>query len=106
MESSIVCEYKDKGNVVYIICEILDESVYDKIKEGQIVLICLNSKKNLEFMLQNWQKFIVNPKLKTIFSNPEVNLQWSLVPYTHNKYSDPASLKTGIKSIAENVPLV
>jgi hypothetical protein len=101
--NEIDCQYKSKGLVKYIIMPELDKEVFGKINENTI-LACLNKKENLVFVINNWAHFIKNPKLKILFANPKVNLQWSLIPCTHHSISDPKSLKLGLKSIFESVP--
>jgi hypothetical protein len=103
-ESSIDCEYKVKGKVTYIIRPILDEKILDEIMAGNIVLVTMNRKENAKYMLEKWQDFIKNKALKVIFANTELNLQWTLMPYLHSTFTDPASLKLGIKTLFESVP--
>ncbi|MCM2325260.1 MAG: hypothetical protein NDI94_02265 [Candidatus Woesearchaeota archaeon] len=99
----IECEYKAKGKLDYIICENLDENIIPKVQEGSIALVTLNRKDNAKFMIANWNKFITNKNLKIIFANPTVNAQWTIMPYLHNNFTDPAALKTGIKTLFESV---
>jgi hypothetical protein len=104
--NEILCIYKAKGEHKYIIEPELKKEILEKIKKGSITLVCLNKKENLVFIINNWHDLIKNQKLKVIFVNPKLNLQWSLIPYTHNIISDPSSLKLGLKSIFESVPEV
>jgi hypothetical protein len=99
----INCVYKGKGHVRYIAQAELGPDILTKL-EGQVVLVCLNKKENLVFVISNWQHLIKNPKLKIVFANPNINQQWSLIPYTHNAISDPKSLKLGLKSIFDTIP--
>lgn len=104
--NEITCVSGSKGALKYIAVEKLEESVLSKIKEGNIILSCLNTKENLSFVTKNWDEFIKNKNLKIIFANPELNVQWSLIPYTHNLISEPKTLKLGLKSIFDSVPEV
>ncbi len=104
--NEIRCTYKSKGEHKYIIVPELKKEILEKVKNGMITLVCLNTKENLVFMINNWQDLIKNQKLKVIFANPKLNLQWCLIPYTHNMISDSSSLKLGLKSIFESVPEV
>jgi hypothetical protein len=101
--TEINCMYKVRGLVKYIVEPDLNQEVFRRL-EGQVVLVCLNKKENLVFVINNWGHFIKNPKLKIIFANPIINQQWSLIPYTHHSISDPKSLKLGLKSLFESVP--
>jgi len=105
-ENIIICEHKNKGELKYVVEPELKKETIEKIKKGNIVLVCLNSKDNFLFMLNNWEEFIKNSGLKVIFSNPGLNLQWSIIPHTHDMISDNSSLKLGLKSIFESVPAV
>ena len=101
-QNEVICEYKDKGIVTYIVKENLDLNL--DLKQDKLIIICLNSKNNLKFLTENWNKFIGNKTLKIMFVNPDLNLQWSLIPYLHNKFGDPASLKLGLKSLFGSIP--
>jgi hypothetical protein len=103
---SILCEYKIKGKVSYLIREELNEGILKELSETNTVIVTLNKKDNAKYMIEKWQEFIKNKSLKVMFSNPELNLQWTVVPYLHNNFTDPAALKTGIKSLFESIPEV
>ena len=100
----IECEYKLKGTCIYLIESDFNESILHETKTGNIVLVGDNTKQNLAFVINNWQELIKNPKLKIIFANTTLNLQWSILPCTHNMISDPGSLKLGLKTLFEAVP--
>ncbi|NTV23796.1 MAG: hypothetical protein HGA85_05485 [Nanoarchaeota archaeon] len=102
----ITCMYKVKGQVIYLIEEALEESVFDKMPEGAVYIVCLNTKANISFLTSHWEGFIKNQKLVILFSNPIVNMHWPLMPYRHNLVIEPGSLKNGLKSLAESVPLI
>lgn len=101
----IKCSYKSKGEVIYVTAENLQENIMQKIETGQVVLVCLNRKENLSFVVKNWEKLIKNKKLKIVFANPDANAQWSVLPFVHDMISDPKNLKAGLQSIMESVPL-
>ena len=103
---NILCEYKLKGKVNYLIREELDEDILKELTETNTFIVTLNKKENAKYMLEKWQEFIRNKSLKVMFSNPNLNLQWTVVPYLHNNFTDPAALKTGIKALFESVPEV
>ena len=104
-ENLIVCEYKDKGNIIYVVHEDLSELSASEIKEDHIV-VCLNKKTNLNQMVENWSKYTKFKTFKIIFANPKMNLQWTIIPHIHSRFSDPANLKTGLKSLFSSVPSV
>lgn len=102
--NKIECEYKVKGKVTYIVAEHLDENTVKESLNGNIVIVTLNRKENAKYMLEKWQDYIKNKALKIMFSNPTLNLQWTVIPYLHNNFTDPAALKTGIKTLFESIP--
>lgn len=105
-ENIIDCEYKDKGNAKYVIIDEFDESIFNYFETDNLIIICLNKKSNMNFVISYWDKFIKNQKLKIIFSNPKINQQWSIIPYVHDKFNDSDGLKNGLNSLFSNVPSV
>ena len=103
-QNKVICEYKDKGTVTYFVKENLDLNI--DLKQDHLIIICLNSKNNLNFLTENWTKFITNNTLKVMFVNSTLNLQWTVIPYLHNRFTDPVSLKQGLKSLSESIPEV
>lgn len=95
-DNRIECTYKNKGKVVYAVCEELDDC-----RDADII-ICSHTKKNLEFLIKKWKEFCKNEKLKIIFAETNKNAQWTVIPYLHNKYNDPETLKKGLRSLFNN----
>lgn len=83
----------------------LNEGFFEKISQNSIILVVNNSKKNLDFFINNWQKFILNPKLCIFFVNPKLasNAKWILYPATHNSLIDKGSLRSGLESLFAGV---
>jgi hypothetical protein len=104
--NTVHCVYRQKGEHDFIVFEKLDLASVEKTGHGSVTLVCLNTKDNLDFIVKNWKGYIVNPKLKIIFANPKVNMQWSIIPAVHNNITEDKTLKTGLKSISESVPEV
>ena len=98
----IECKYRD-SEVKYIIMENLEQGIIERISKGNIFIVCLNTKKNIDFIIKNWKKFIDNRNLKIIFSSPEKNDKWILSPWTHNNIADNASLKSGLYSLSDSI---
>ena len=65
----------------------------------------LNSKENLDFLMNKWNKLIKFDKLTIFFVNPfsELEKKWFISPYVHNKICDKDSLKLGLKTMFETV---
>jgi len=104
-ETEIICKYKH-GVVKYLVEDKLNREVLKKLKEGVIIVICLNSKKNLVFLIERWDVFIKNPKLKIMFVNQKLNQNWSVIPYIHTKITEPKALKPGLKSLFNSISSV
>ena len=94
---------KDKEQV-YVVMSSLEgfqEAIEYAEKDAWVVLVCHNTKKNLDALIKNWQTFAKYSKLSTIFANPDSKMdkKWLLYPSTHNKICDPANLKTGLEAM-------
>ena len=68
-------------------------------------LVFLNTRKNLNSLIINWDKLVQFPKLCVYFVNPfsETDTRWILFPYTHNQISERKSLETGLQSMFSSV---
>ncbi|MFH0875973.1 MAG: hypothetical protein V1859_08600 [archaeon] len=98
----IECECID-GPIVYFMSETLDASLLEKVMSGKRGIFCLNIKKNIDFIIKNWNELIKNKELIVVFANPATNNKWVLRPYTHNLISDESTLSLGLKSLFEGV---
>ena len=102
LDSAIKVNYKSKSQTIYLY-QIMDSTIINKIGEELITVVCLNSMKNINFCVDNWDKLISNKLFSIIFVNPESKNKWIIYPYTHNKITEKASLKSGLVSLYENV---
>ncbi len=100
--NKIECKYSDRGVIKYVIDETLENCKYD----DNTIIVCLNTNKNLKTLIQSWKEYVKHQKLKIIFVNPDLNLQWSIIPYLHHKYNEESSLEKGLKSLFSSVPSV
>ena len=100
----ILCKYSDKGRVVYYTNENL--VLENDADTENNVIVCLNKKENLSFLIDHWKEFASDKKLKIIFVNIKENLQWAIIPYIHDKFNDSDGLETGLKSLFNSVPSV
>jgi len=105
-EDEIICDYKDKGQITYLIYDNLADLVFDNINTGTFVVVCLNKKENVLVLTKEWNKFIKNNEVKILFVNPELNKNWSINPSLHNKFCDTKNLKMGLLSLFEQIPEV
>lgn len=96
---------KINGDLFVIISEELNENLKPRLREENTVVVCLNTKKNVDFLINNWAFFAKFKSLALFFVNPDskTETKWILYPYTHNFIADQKTLASGIKSMAENV---
>ena len=83
----------------------LVETLLPKIGIEPVYAIVNNSKQNLTILIDHWQELKTFPKLCIIFINPESDLdkQWLIYPYTHDRITETSSLKLGLKTLFETV---
>lgn len=74
-------------------------------EEDKVNIIILNTKKNIDLMLKEWENLAKNKKLTIIFVNIDSTLdkRWIIKPYIHHRITEKSTLKSGIMSIAANV---
>ena len=64
------------------------------------------SGKSIDTLIRNFSAFAQHKQLSVTFVHPGTNEKWILHPHTHALVSDPESLATGLKAMAESVPSV
>ncbi|MBN1502685.1 hypothetical protein JW930_04010 [Candidatus Woesearchaeota archaeon] len=101
-DNALICNYT-YGKHTYYIHKTLNESLINNLNNEYITLVCLNTKKNLLFVVKHWSKLIKYCKLSIVYANPEMNEKWVLHPYTHNRIADANSLKIGLQTMFESV---
>ena len=97
---------KSSGNKHFIIKDELDDSILDvieKIKGDVIVVVTLNKKINVGWLVKKWNELIKFPQLSFMFVNTETSEKWALFPKTHDLITEKASLKKGLISLFEGV---
>lgn len=75
-----------------------------KSATGPLGLVILNTKKNLNFVLDNWQALAAHKQLCIYFVNPSTNDKWLLYPYTHNQITEKTALRRGLEAMYAEVP--
>jgi hypothetical protein len=94
----------DKFYAVMPSIESLDEVA--KNADGKsVVIVAYNTKKNLDKTIEGWSKLTPFPNLSIMFVNPESALdkKWVIFPHTHDKVTEKASFKRGLRSMFETV---
>ena len=97
--------YKTSGDVVFLIRpELSDiEGVVEKAP-GNTGLVLLNTKKNVDTVISNWDKLSKLKGLCIYFVNPKVNEKWLLYPYTHDQITEKVALKQGLQTLFSTIP--
>lgn len=103
----LMIQYKNKEKYILTVPTLKNaKSLRFRLKKkDQITLIAINSKENIDFLIDNWKFFIDLPELTIIFINPfsETDSRWIIKPSIHNMITENESLKIGIKSISSTV---
>jgi len=73
--------------------------------EGKTLLVTLQTKENVEFLLKHWSEYNKHADLTMVFVHPEKNEKWAVIPHTHAQVSDP-NFEQGIRSMADSVSYV
>lgn len=101
-KDQIVFHFKD-NNKIFLVKPLLDEETFGFLKEDfSRAIVCSADRKNLKFLIDNWDKFKDAKSFTLIFANPETNAKWLLNPKTHNDICDEESLVQGLESMYEN----
>lgn len=98
---------KSSGDVLFLIRPELSDA--DEIVEkctGNCSLVILNTRKNVNFVISNWDKFAKLKGLCVFFVNLGLNEKWLLYPYTHDQITERSALKRGLESLFSMVPSV
>ena len=98
--------HKKTGDIKFLIRPELTDASEFKNVTGKTGLVIFNSRKNLDFVIANWQMFSSLKELCIYFVNPVVNEKWLLYPYTHNQITEKIALKRGLLSLFSMVPAV
>ncbi|MBI4145739.1 hypothetical protein HY489_00185 [Candidatus Woesearchaeota archaeon] len=96
--------HKKTGQSKFIIKPELKD--LNSIPTSQVNLVILNTKKNLEFVITNWQTLAQHKNLCIYFVNPTTNDKWLLYPYTHNQITEKIALRKGLETMFAEVPTV
>jgi len=97
--------HKTTGGVLFLVRpELLNvEEVLQKAA-GSAGLVVLNTKKNVDAVLANWDKLAKLKGLCIYFVNPKANEKWLLYPYTHDQITEKPALRRGLESLFSMVP--
>lgn len=80
-------------------------AIFDELKtaNGPLSIAVHNTKKNVDFLITNWDTFSKAEKLCIYFVNPSTNEKWMLYPHTHNQITEKAALRKGLETMYSEV---
>ncbi len=97
--------HKTTGDVLVLVRpELSDAGEIVEKSAGGAGLVVLNTKKNVNFVVSNWDKFSKLRGLCIYFVNPEANEKWMLFPFTHDQITEKPALRRGLESLFSMVP--
>jgi hypothetical protein len=97
--------HKTAGDVIFLIRpEFANADEVVEKAANNAGLVVLNTKKNVDFVVANWDKLAKLKGLCIYFVNPRLNEKWLLYPYTHNQITEKSALKRGLESLFSMVP--
>ena len=110
-ENRVDVKFKDKEQVFLIMPELDSLESFEQItkelenKDRYVAVVCINSDKNINFLVQNWKEAAKHPQLSFYFVNPSSSTEqkWIIFPHVHNRIADMSSLKMGLAAMAECV---
>ena len=92
--------HKSSGDSLFLIRpEIKDVAEILEKVTGSAGLVVLNTKKNVDAVIANWEKLSRIQGLCIYFVNPKANEKWLLYPYTHNQITEKPALRRGLESL-------
>lgn len=101
--NNLVCDLKDGSHQKYLCIDDLSSLSVSDLNGFRVS--CLNTKKNLDWVIKNWQEIKVSDAV-FLFANPKKAAHWSVNPKLHDSISDKTAIKQGLKSLFESVPEV
>jgi len=103
----LIVKFKDKEQFFIIKPQIEKiEEIINKLNEKDAFgLVMLNTTKNFEILVENWNKLTNFTSLTLYFVNTfsKLDKKWVTNPHVHHKVCDENSLKTGLKSMFDMV---
>jgi hypothetical protein len=98
---------KKEGIKYFLVKPIIKDisEIVEKLNDEDITIVVLNTKANLDIVIENWSKLKECRKLCIIFANPDSELEkrWIIFPHTHERVTEKASLTRGLKSLFQTV---
>ena len=97
--------HKTTGDVLFLVRpELSDVDEIVSKATASAGLVVLNIKKNVDVVVQHWDKLAKLKGLCIYFVNPKSNDKWLLYPYTHEQITERSALRRGLESLFSMVP--
>jgi len=108
-DDEILVKFKEKEHL-YVVQPFLDKLDFKKFETNHQhkSLVAYNTKKNVDFLVKNWEKFVeLGRNFSIFFINPfsKMEKRWILYPHTHNSISEGQNIELGLKSLSERVEI-
>ena len=97
--------HKASGDVFFLVRPELSDvgEIFEKAS-ANAGLVVLNVKRNVDFVISNWDKLSKLKGLCIYFVNPKADDKWLLYPYTHDQITERSALRRGLESLFSMVP--
>lgn len=92
--------HKAAGDILFLVRpELLNVDEIIQQAAGSSGLVVLNTKKNLDSVIANWDKLAKLKGLCIYFVNPKSNEKWLIYPFTHDQITEKPALRRGLESL-------
>lgn len=96
---------RSDGDRFYLVCPELSDadSILHKGADRWLGVVTLNTQKNVDFLVKNWDSFKGMERLCFYFVNPDAGEKWMLFPKTHDLITEKPALKPGLLSLYSSI---
>lgn len=95
------------GEKYYLIRPYMEDfnKILQLLDDNAVTVVVLNTKDNLNILIENWDKLVDYPKFCILFVNPysELEKKWVIYPKTHQFVTEKSSLGRGLKALFQTV---
>lgn len=101
-ESKKTITVKKKTGLVEVHLCVDDLDSLDIASLSDQKVACLNKKKNLDWLIKNWDS-VIKTKIIVTFVNPSLSESWAVHPQLHHHITDKVALKPGLNSLFDSI---
>jgi hypothetical protein len=101
----VVIEGTLKNQFVIIQPALGDLGKLAQLKDKHVVLVTVNTRENVDFLITHWDELARYPHLSIYFVNPHSSLdkRWVIFPATHDRITERKALRKGLESLYATV---